>query len=292
MRSLSRLLPLALLLLLPACRAADAPPASAPAGFSAEDFARHAKALEKTLPEGFVIVVQPPFVVIGDEGRDAVRAHATNTVKWAVDHLRTQYFKKDPADILDIWLFKDPESYNKYTREIFNDTPTTPFGYYSPEHKSLIMNIRTGGGTLVHEIVHPFMAANFPECPSWFNEGMGSLYEQSGERAGRIVGFTNWRLAGLQPAIKAGKVPSFKALCAMNSDEFYTKDKGTNYSQSRYLLYYLQEKGLLTKFYDDFTANKKDDPTGYKTLQKVLGEEDMDAFKKKWEAYVMKLEFP
>ena len=41
------------------------------------------------------------------------------------------------------------------------------------------MNIATGGGTLVHEIVHPFMAANFEQCPSWFNEGLGSLYEQS-----------------------------------------------------------------------------------------------------------------
>jgi len=28
---------------------------------------------------------------------------------------------------------------------------------------------------LVHEIVHPFMRANFPECPAWFNEGLASL---------------------------------------------------------------------------------------------------------------------
>ena len=52
---------------------------------------------------------------------------------------------------------------------------------------ALVMNIATGGGTLVHEIVHPFMEANFPACPSWFNEGLGSLYEQSGARDGRIV---------------------------------------------------------------------------------------------------------
>ena len=46
------------------------------------------------------------------------------------------------------------------------------------------MNIATGGGTLVHEIVHPFVEANFPGCPTWFNEGLGSLYEQSAERKG------------------------------------------------------------------------------------------------------------
>jgi len=47
----------------------------------------------------------------------------------------------------------------------------------------------------VHEIVHPFMAANFPDCPAWFNEGLASLYEQSSERDGKIIGLTNWRLA-------------------------------------------------------------------------------------------------
>ena len=35
------------------------------------------------------------------------------------------------------------------------------------------MNISTGGGTLVHEIVHPFIEANFPACPPWLNEGLG-----------------------------------------------------------------------------------------------------------------------
>jgi hypothetical protein len=69
------------------------------------------------------------------------------------------------------------------------------------------MNIDTGGGTLVHEIVHPFIAANFPECPSWFNEGLASLYEQSGESRGRIRGRTNWRLAGLQEVIQPKPKP-------------------------------------------------------------------------------------
>ncbi len=32
--------------------------------------------------------------------------------------------------------------------------------------------------------------------------------------------------------------------------------------------------------------------TGYFTLMKLLGEEDMDAFKKRWEDYVLKLRFP
>ena len=78
----------------------------------------------------------------------------------------------------------------------------------------------------------------------------------------------------------------------MTDHQFYSQDKGTNYSQSRYLCYYLQEKGLLVRFYREFHANRKSDPTGFKTLARVLGRSDMDTFKGKWEAYVLTLRFP
>jgi hypothetical protein len=237
----------------------------------------------------FSIIVQRPFVVIGDESKAAVQQHADGTIKWAVERLKQDFFTNDPDEILEIWLFKDAASYEKHARIFFNDKPTTPFGYYSSQHKALIMNISTGGGTLVHEIVHPFMEANFPACPPWLNEGLGSLYEQCGDVAGHIHGFTNWRLPGLQRAIKAGNVPSFKTLTAMDANAFYNEDKGVNYAQSRYLLYYLQEKGLLTKFYQKFQSRQKQDPSGFGSLQDVLGETNMDAFKTKWEKYVLGL---
>ena len=91
----------------------------------------------------------------------------------------------------------------------------------------------------MHEIVHPFMATNFPACPAWFNEGLGSLYEQCGDNRGRIHGYTNWRLDGLQRAIRNGRVPAFRTLTATTEHEFYQEDPGTNYGQSRYLCYYL-----------------------------------------------------
>jgi hypothetical protein len=261
--------------------------------FTAADYAQHILALKKKLSEQehFTIVIQPPFVVLGDESPDKVRARAENTVKWAVDRIKQSYFARDPSQILDVWLFKDKTSYEKNAKEIFDDKPTTPYGYFSAVHRALIMNISTGGGTLVHEIVHPFTAANFPACPSWFNEGLASLYEQAGEENGRIHGYVNWRLPGLQTAIKKNRVPSFETLCSTTTEQFYHEDPGTNYSQARYICYYLQEHRLLEKYYREFCAHASKDPTGYKTLQSVLGETDMDAFKKRWEAFVLKLEF-
>ena len=254
------------------------------------DLDRHIAALTKRLPsKDFSIVVQRPFVVIGDEPEPVVKERAEGTIKWAVEKLKQDFFTEDPKDIIDIWLFKDAASYQKHTRLLFNDNPSTPYGYYSRSHKALIMNISTGGGTLVHEIVHPFIEANFPSCPPWLNEGLGSLYEQCGEQDGHIHGFVNWRLPGLQKAIKAGEVGSFKDLMAMDVNAFYSDSRGVNYAQSRYLCYYLQQKGLLFTFYKQFHARQKTDPTGYKTLQSILGERDMSLFQRKWEKYVLNL---
>ena len=258
--------------------------------FTKAEFERHVEGLKKRLPsQEFTIVVQPPFVVIGDEPASVVQERADGTIKWAVEKLKQDFFTEDPKEILDIWLFKSAYSYEKHALQLFKAKPHTPYGYYSSEHKSLIMNISTGGGTLVHEIVHPFIEANFPACPPWLNEGMGSLYEQCGEQDGHIHGFVNWRLPGLQKAIEARRVPAFKTLMAMDSSTFYGDRSGVNYAQSRYLCYYLQEKGLLVKFYKQFRANHEKDPSGFETLKAVLRESDMDQFKRKWERYVLQL---
>lgn len=258
--------------------------------FTTAEFDDHVEQLKKKLPSrDFSIVVQPPFVVVGDEPLSEVKRRSEGTVKWAVARLKQDFFTKDPNVILDIWLFKDEASYKKHTRILFGEEPTTPYGYYSRKHKALIMNIGTGGGTLVHEIVHPFIEANFPACPPWLNEGLGSLYEQCGEVAGHIHGFPNWRLPGLQRAIRSGSVPPFKALMEMDADTFYNEAKGINYAQARYLCYYLQQNDLLTKFYRDFHAAQQQDPSGYKTLQKILAERDMKLFQQKWEKFVLDL---
>jgi len=262
--------------------------------FSAADFEQHIASLRERLGakglEGLSIRVEEPFVVIGNGG-DEKLASDSRTVRWASDLLERDLFDKRPTKILDIYLFGDADSYEQGVKTLTGESPTTPYGFYSQAHEGLFMNIATGGGTLVHEIVHPFVEADFPNAPAWLNEGLGSLYEQSAERDGHIVGLTNWRLAGLQEALKRG-VRSFEELTHLGADEFYDDDSGTNYAQSRYLFYYMQEKGLLRDFYHAFRAARDKDPSGYATLVATLGEKDMGAFQEGWGQFVAKLRFP
>src|SRR6185503_9139746 len=68
--------------------------------FTDVDFARHVEQLKaevkrkvtdsdpRAATTQFSFVIQPPFVVIGDEGKQAVQDHADGTVKWAVSRLK------------------------------------------------------------------------------------------------------------------------------------------------------------------------------------------------------------
>ena len=107
------------------------------------------------------------------------------------------------------------------------------------------------------------------------------------------MGLTNWRLAGLQRAILKKQLSTFKKLMKTTSFLFYNKDRGSNYAQARYLLYYLQETDQLQAYFDAFIKNRREDPHGYITLKKVLklDDEGMLKFQKKWETYVLKLKF-
>jgi len=271
------------------------PPPPCPPGttISADALAGRATALRERLGvRGFTVVIEPPFVVAGDEAPAEVERRAATTIHWSVKRLKDQYFAADPRVIVEVYLFSDADSYYRHARELFDDKPETPYGYYTPTHDALLMNISSGGGTLVHEIVHPFMAANFPACPSWFNEGLASLYEQCDDRDGEIVGSTNWRLPALQAAIRSKELPPLAEVLAASSDDFYAPARsGLNYAQSRYLCYYLQERGLLRDFYHQFLATVWSDPSGRALLQQVVGYPDLERFAADWREYVLGLQF-
>ena len=248
----------------------------------------------KLAPPGFTSFIQAPFIVVGDESASKLHRRAESTIKWTVDRLKQDFFISDPEEIITIWLFKDKKSYQTNTWELFHEEHPSPYGFYSPRHRALIMNISTGAGTLVHEIVHPYVRTNFPKCPAWFNEGLGSLFEACGEQNGHIHGLPNWRLPGLQKVIRESHTLPFEAFTAMSDTEFYSGSEGYNqhYGQARYLCYYLQEHGLLIRFYQEFFTHTAEDPTGFLSLKKVLGTEDMAKFQRQWESFVLELHDP
>jgi len=254
---------------------------------SADELAERRAQLEARLRgQGFTVLVEPPFVVVGDESPATVRHHAAGILRWSIHLLEAEYFQKRPNKLIEIWLFRNKDTYMKGAKKFFGDEPDTPYGYYSSDASALIMNVN-GLGTLSHELVHPYMEANFGEPASWFNEGLASLFERPSERKGHLIGLPNWRLPNLKKEIRAKTLPSLTKLVATSREEFYNAPWDA-YAQARYLIYYLQEHGKLKAFYDAALADKKD-PTGKTALEGVLGE-DLDTFDPKWRKWVLAIQ--
>ncbi|MFT3713347.1 MAG: C39 family peptidase [Archangium sp.] len=252
------------------------------------ELAQHVMTVKETMPAGFTMVWEKPFLVIGNESPEKVRSRAKDVVGWTRDLLLKDFFAKAPSTMEDVWIFKDATTYEKYSRELFETDPDTPYGFYLSHRRAMVMNIKPGYGTLTHELVHPFMHANWPDGPAWLNEGLGSLFEFPGERDGHFIGVINWRLPGVQEAIRSKTVPKISALVKTTEDQFYDDDTGVHYAMARYLCYWLQERGLLIKFVQRAQELKGEDKTALKALTEVLGG-DPDSFQKDWEKFTMAL---
>ena len=61
-------------------------------GFTDADYVQHVMRLKEKIPDdSFTVVLQRPFVVIGDESPATVRRRAVGTIKWTTDKLKQDY---------------------------------------------------------------------------------------------------------------------------------------------------------------------------------------------------------
>ncbi len=222
-----------------------------------------------------------PFIIISN-----IKSSRLEEVKESIIRASYNAFYKDfcstaPTYITTIYLFKNQADYNFYSDKLFRETPNTPYGYYRSTDRAMLINLSTGTGTLVHEMVHAIIDADFPNAPTWFNEGFASLFEQSRIEEGSIVGLTNWRYPILKKAIDNNTLVSLEHLLNLPEKDFYEDPEGYNYAEARYLCYYLQKKGLLTNFYKRFKQQQSSDPTGAKTLVEIM-KKDIDSIEKDW----------
>jgi hypothetical protein len=235
------------------------------------DFESKITELKNSLSDDFIIQKKSYFVIASNLTEQETGEIINNTIDRAVECFYNDFFTARPTEVTTIFLFKDDATYRYWAKKLYDDTDLSRFGYYKPYSRVMLMNINTGTGTLVHEMTHALVRYDFPDIPAWFNEGLGSLYERCSLNNGNILGYVNWRLPDLQEAVQEGSYTSLNKLTATDDDEFYGKRSGFNYAQARYLCMYMQEKGILKKFYKTFRDNYQEDNTGKKFLEQIFG---------------------
>ncbi len=229
------------------------------------------EALEIQLGKGFTVVRRGIFLIASDLDDKRFDYVVNGVFACCRELLEREFFSKSPSKVVTVYIFANRESYVRSLREHFGMDPISPYGHYGHTKRYIVVNYATGPGTLVHEMTHALMAADFPRAPIWISEGLASLYEQCRVENNHLLGEQNWRLPELQKAAAKDGLTPLNALFASDTRAFRAMRESLNYAQSRYFCYYLQEKGVLREVYTHFRDNAATDPTGAKTLEAVLG---------------------
>ena len=148
---------------------------------------------------------------------------------------------------------------------------------------------------VVHEFTHALhfadMLARQQRHPIWLIEGLATLFEAS-DRNGGVKPLHSYRLAVIQSAVRAKAHIEWKTLMKLNHLQFMRAARLT-YAQSRYMLLYMHENGLLKRFYDEYTdkENYKGDKSALEAFEVVFGK-PIEAVERDWKQWVLKQKVP
>ena len=248
-----------------------------------------AETLRRQLPLECAVIVRAPFVLAGDMSTPELDRWHRETICPAMAAMQASYFDTPPHEPITVLLFAHETSYNHFAKQLFGDVGLSVYGYYRPQLRTLVLNIGTGGGTLVHELTHALVAFDFAEIPEWFNEGLASLHEACRIRdpAAGLEGLVNWRLRSLQAAVRNDTVPPLEEL--LHGATFRGRQVGLNYAQARYLCLFLERRGLLSTFYRELRTNAASDPTGHATLLALFPGYDWQQLDREFRTWVLEL---
>jgi hypothetical protein len=252
-----------------------APPPEPPYDLALDQERRVRIAKEELGPKTVTSVVSDVFVVIGPPGWQGGQfERSVSLMKRSIAGYLNNRFGKKPAEAISVYLFPNGQTYEAFCTRRYDAPCIAHFGFYHPGDRYMVMNIGLGLGTLTHEIVHPLVEADFPQAPTWINEGIASVFEQPilGE-PGEIHGGKNWRHPRLKRALSTQERDHARLdrLFGMRDDTFRGDHEDLHYAMARYVCQWLDERGKLWPFYQRWRDNVVSDPTGEKSFQAIVG---------------------
>jgi hypothetical protein len=224
--------------------------------------------------------------------RDAAFDASTHIARGALAAFFNGRFARHPDRAITVYVFGEHDGYLASCTRRVEARCASDLGFYDPAAREILVDARPGLGSLVHELVHPLVHADFPDAPAWLQEGLASLFERPVfARPGEIHGATNWRHARLRRALSSPAerdAARLDALFEMSDDAFRGADEDLHYATARYACQWLDERGQLWPFYAAWRDGVIDDPRGHAAFARVVGKTPADA-NAEWSAWVRRL---
>ncbi|MEO6419498.1 MAG: DUF1570 domain-containing protein, partial [Polyangiaceae bacterium] len=237
-------------------------------------------------------VVEDTFVIFGEPTfNDGGFKSSIALVKQTLAAYFNKRFGTRPSEAISVYLFWSKPTYDAYCQKTWHEPCLSIFGFFRPQERRIVMNAAPGLGTLTHELVHPIVETDFPNAPTWVNEGIASLFEAPAiTRPGEIHGVKNWRLPRLRTALASQKPTEKSArdldhLFTISDETFRGTDEDLNYATARYFCQWMDERGLLWRFYQTWRDGQSTGMTAQMAFTSVTGESTGDA-SAKWVRWV------
>lgn len=246
-----------------------------------------AKLLRSGLKSSWNVVIHEPFVLASDLTHDELEQLFQENILPTVHALAYEYFTARPNHPITILLCSSDEQFRACNLELDHQERSQYSGIYSRRHRRVVVNTASGEGTLAHELTHALAHIDFPTMPEWFDEGLASLHEECefSQDGLRLVGNQNWRR---QVALEALHRGDLRLLQDVTSKRFGSSERAhVDYAHVRSLCLYLQERGLLERFYRTCKLNSAVDPTGIRSLCLVAAAVDPQTFDDAFRAWLI-----
>lgn len=248
---------------------------------------RRATILRQRLPQGSVTIVQAPFVIAGDGTVEELQSIYSQLIQPAARAITAAYNLPAPSRPISVFLFRDPERYAVMAASVGSVRRTSLYGVYAPSQCTMVVNLASGEGTILHELTHALFDMETVSLPIWMHEGIASLHEEStliddGKNCA-LRPLDNWRLGVLQDALDHADLPPIATM--MTEAAFRGPTEARDYAYARYVCMYLHEQELMQTFYRQWRDTAAGDPTGEQTLQRLLetrGTHEPDADFRSW----------
>ena len=209
------------------------------------------------------------------------------TLRKFFEQIYPTYFKYEPAYPFQIVYFDTKKEYSR-------KTGSEAYGFYLPKTRTLYTYANSGEGTLWHELIHAFVAANIDHrIQQWFSEGFASFYEMGAVYGDKFYeGYTNWRHPTLKKKIRQKE---FISLTDFMSEKYMSE--GYGYAKARFLFCYLWIYNKMPEFvkiylyelspkYQDPKQQQELGKQAVKTMEKLLGK-NMQAIEKDYKAIAL-----
>lgn len=241
--------------------------------FPGFDYKSVIRAQSKIIPDDFTITRFKYFVIFSDMKDELTYKLIDTDIRNTINAMTNNYVNKLPDKITPMYLFEDYEDYKEFVLKNYDieENDISPYGFFKISKNVIVIRYVSWKGSILHEVTHRFIKADFPDAPSWFDEGFAAMNEKSTFKNGNLIADFSLRIIPLRRALQDNSYTNLEHLMKTNDDELYGKRTSFYYAQARYLLMYLQQQELLERYYKLFRDTFINDETGITQLEEVTG---------------------